>query len=65
MTVEEYKKSVLIKGEILELVHNHIPPSKDDSGTIENLDNLINDLVRLKNNVLTEENKKDQDEFNF
>ncbi len=65
MTVEEYKKSVLIRGEILELVHNHIHPGKDDSGTIENLDNLINDLVRLKTNIVAEENEKDQDKFNF
>ena len=65
MTVAEYKKSLQITAEILELVHNHIPPGKDDSGSADNLDNLINDLVYLRANVIAEENEKNQDKFNF
>lgn len=65
MKVEEYKRSLHITSEILDLVHKYIPPGKNQSGLIENIDNLINDLVYLRANVIAEENEKNQDKFNF
>ena len=55
---------IKVAQEIDSIVHSNVPPT-EDSGTVDNLNNLIDELIALRNFLTEETTNKNQQQFEF